>query len=308
MAGPAVWDAAETARSGGQAAVAAAAGAASGSGAAGAEDWDPSSAISGGAGPGPGAGVESIGDSLGDTGTGIGNTASNLFGNDLASKSDQAKTQAGDPSSAPQNGDGANKRGSGRYGSNGTAFPSGGSTSVTKRRNSMAFEIARVERAGRTLPPANLQKATRVWELSRPRYVEESSDHGPSGSGGGGGGEGGGGAGRRGVRVPPGQENADAVPYGVWKTSWAQMGDFGLDVGMYFVTLAQLVGAVLVYAALCIVAMVHFSSDQYSGQQVRVCVLYVCVLLAVCGRQSIVYLCIYHYMHVQTNQEIPCAS
>jgi len=71
------------------------------------------------------------------------------------------------------------------------------------------------------------------------------------------------------VRVPPGQESRDAVPYGVWSTSWAQMNDFGLDVGMYFVTLAQLVVGVLVYAALSVVAMIHFSSDQYSGQQVR---------------------------------------
>ncbi|CAM9767689.1 unnamed protein product, partial [Ectocarpus sp. 8 AP-2014] len=86
------------------------------------------------------------------------------------------------------------------------------------------------------------------------------------GSGGGGGGRGG----KRRARLPPGQENKDAVPYGVWSTSWAQMGDFGLDVGMYFVTLAQLVGAVLVYAALCVVAMVHFSSENYSGQQAGV--------------------------------------
>lgn len=122
------------------------------------------------------------------------------------------------------------------------------------RRQSMAFEIARVERAGKSSPP-NILKARRVWELSRPRYVEERSNAvGERG-------------GRR-VRVPPGLERRDAVPYGVWGTSWAQMGDFGLDVGMYFVTIAQLIGAVLVYAALCIVAMVHFSSQQYSEGQV----------------------------------------
>lgn len=46
------------------------------------------------------------------------------------------------------------------------------------------------------------------------------------------------------------------------------MGDFGLDVGMYFVTIAQLTGAILVYAALSVVAMVHFSSDRYSAEQV----------------------------------------
>lgn len=256
MTGPAVWDAEEATKAAAQTAVA---------GQVGAEDWDPASALGGG------GGVDSLGDSLGDNG--VGNTASNLFGNDLASKSDQAKTQQGDPSSAaaPQNGDGSNKHVGGRYGANGTATSYGGSASLTKRRNSMAFEIARVERAGRT-PPANLQKAMRVWELSRPRYVEENSEHGPAGSAGGGGGGGAGrGGGKRGVRVPPGQENRDAVPYGVWKTSWAQMGDFGLDVGMYFVTLAQLVGAVLVYAALCVVAMVHFSSDEYSDQQVGAC-------------------------------------
>lgn len=260
MTGPAVWDAGEEAAGPGEAAVAAVAV----TGGGGAEDWDPASQLGGG-------GVESTGESAGDVGVNN-NTASNLFGNDLASKSDQAKTQQGDPSSsgpsatAHQNGGVGNKNGSGRYGSNGTSPPSG---TLTKRRNSMAFEIARIERAGRTLPPANLQKAKRVWELSRPRYVEETSEHGPTvgGSGGGAGGR----VGKRGVRVPPGQENRDAVPYKVWRTSWAQMGDFGLDVGMYFVTLAQLVGAVLVYAALCVVAMVHFSSDQYSGQQVCVC-------------------------------------
>lgn len=118
------------------------------------------------------------------------------------------------------------------------------------RRHTMAFEIARVERAGKSTPP-NPQKAKHVWDLSRPRYVERTDQ-----------------IGRR-VRVLPGQEHRDAVPYEVWRTSWAQMGDFGLDVGMYFVTMAQLMGAVLVYAALCIVAMIHFSSDQYSTSQVR---------------------------------------
>ncbi|CAN0538760.1 unnamed protein product, partial [Scytosiphon promiscuus] len=58
------------------------------------------------------------------------------------------------------------------------------------------------------------------------------------------------------------------VPYRVGGPSWAQMGDFGLDVGMYFVTFAQLMGGVLVYAALSIVAMVHFSSEEYSDKQV----------------------------------------
>lgn len=213
-------------------------------------DWDPAS----------GVGVESA------TGSGYPETkdngtdaAGNLFGNDLASKSEQALTQEGAPSAVI-------------IGASGGAFathvsgeyPSATATAtVSKRRNSMAFEIARMERAGKTLPPANPQKARRVWELSRPRYVE-ASDHAPTTVEGGGGR---GGAKRR-LRVLPGVESREAVPYGVWGTSWAQMGDFGLDVGMYFVTLAQLVGAVLVYAALCVVAMVHFSSEEYSGPQV----------------------------------------
>ena len=180
----------------------------------------------------------------------------NLFGNDLASKSEQAMTQQGAASGRGASG------GFDTNVTNGTAYPSA-TTTLAKRRNSMAFEIARMERAGKTLPPANAQQARRVWDLSRPRYVEEASDHAPAIGGGGGRG-----GGKRRVRVPPGVERGDAVPYGVWSTSWAQMGDFGLDVGMYFVTLAQLVGAVLVYAALCVVAIVHFSSDQYSGPQV----------------------------------------
>lgn len=125
----------------------------------------------------------------------------------------------------------------------------------SSRRHTMAFEIARVERAGKSTPP-NPQKSKHVWDLSRPRYVERTDQ-----------------TGRR-VRVLPGQEHRDAVPYRVWGTSWAQMGDFGLDVGMYFVTMAQLMVAVLVYAGLCIVAMVHFSSEQYSGAQVRLFVSY----------------------------------
>lgn len=121
------------------------------------------------------------------------------------------------------------------------------------RRHPMAFEIARVERFGETFPPASLEKAKRVWDLSRPRYVETSESEV---------------GGSRRVRVPPGKECEGAVPYGVWSTSWAQMGDFGLDIGMYFVTIAQLIGAVLVYAALCIVTIMYFSSDNYSGGQV----------------------------------------
>lgn len=132
------------------------------------------------------------------------------------------------------------------------AGASGGGVNSLKR-HSMAFEIARVERArsrSKSSTP-NPLRATHVWSLSRPRYVERSDQPG------------------RKIRLLPGQEHRDAVPYGVWSTSWAQMGDFGLDVGMYFVTVGQLIGAVLVYAALCIVAMVHFSSDEYSGEQVR---------------------------------------
>lgn len=121
------------------------------------------------------------------------------------------------------------------------------------KRHSMAFEIARLERArsrSKSTAP-NPVRSTHVWSLSRPRYVERSDQPG------------------RRIRLLPGQEHREAVPYGVWSTSWAQMGDFGLDVGMYFVTIAQLIGTVLVYAALCIVAMVHFSSNDYSGEQVR---------------------------------------
>lgn len=140
----------------------------------------------------------------------------------------------------------------------GGAFPSGGGPSASAppngRRHTMAFEIARVERSGKTVPRPAAHKAQRVWELSRPRYVATAE----SGSWGG-----------RRLRVPPGKESRDAVAYGVWSTSWAQMGDFGLDVGMYFVTISQLIGASLVYAALCIVAMLHFSSERYSAAQVR---------------------------------------
>lgn len=252
----AVWDAGETA---------AAAAEVGGAGAPATEDWDPSSHAGGESQAGSGY-PETKDNGMDDTG--------NLFGNDLASKSEQAMTQQGDRASEPSavvvGGAAAAAAGGGRdasggfatNGTNGTAYPSA-TTTLAKRRNSMAFEIARMERAGKTLPPANAQKARRVWELSRPRYVEEASDHSPSI-----GGSGGGRGVKRRVRVPPGVESRDAVPYGVWSTSWAQMGDFGLDVGMYFVTLAQLVGAVLVYAALCVVAIVHFSSEQYSGPQV----------------------------------------
>lgn len=121
---------------------------------------------------------------------------------------------------------------------------------ANSRRPSMAFEIARVERAGKISPP-NPARAVLVWSLSRPRYIERLEQPG------------------RRVRLLPGQEHPDAIPYSAWRTSWAQMSDFGLDVGMYFVTIAQLTGATLVYAALCVVAMVHFSSKQYSGDQVR---------------------------------------
>lgn len=120
-----------------------------------------------------------------------------------------------------------------------------------KRHHSMAFEIARVERSGKRYSLPNLQRALHAWSLSRPRYVERPDQ--PR---------------RRRIRLEPGQEHRDAVPYEAWTTSWAQMGDFGLDVGMYFVTMAQLIGATLVYAALCVVAMVHFASEQYSGRQV----------------------------------------
>lgn len=277
----AVWDAEKGGRASGEeaAATAAAQAAAAAEAVAAAEaagTWDPASQS--GAGFDSGAGGSSSYPETKDNGT---DAAADLFGNDLPPQSEQARTQQGDPamviaSIAPQHvSNGGGGGGFGTIGTNGTAFPSG-STMVAKRRNSMAFEIARMEREGRTAPPANPQKAQRVWELSRPRYVEEGSEHGPSSSGGRGG--------TRRVRVPPGQENRSAVPYGVWSTSWAQMGDFGLDVGMYFVTLAQLVGAVLVYAALCVVAMVHFSSEQYSGQQVSpTCARYsVSVLLFVC--------------------------
>ena len=134
----------------------------------------------------------------------------------------------------------------------GTAAPASATSGVNGvRRHAMAFEIARVERFGETFPPASLEKAKRVWDLSRPRYSETAEPET---------------GGMRRIRVPPGKECAGAVPYGVWSTSWAQMGDFGLDIGMYFVTIAQLIGAVLVYAALCIVAIIHFSSENYSNQ------------------------------------------
>ncbi len=267
MSGAVVWDTGEAA-----AAEAAKAGAGP------KDEWDPASQ------PEDGAGNSTAGSGYPETKDNGTEDAAHLFGNDLASKSEQALTQQGDgasqppavivgPVSATTNG-GAGGGGAGGFGTNGTAYASGSST-LTKRRNSMAFEIARMERAGKTLPPASLAKAQRAWELSRPRYVEEASDHDNSI-----GGSSGGRGGKRRVRVPPGQESRDAVPYGVWSTSWAQMGDFGLDVGMYFVTLAQLVIAVLIYAGLAVVAMIHFSSEQYSGQQVCVCV---CVCLCVCA-------------------------
>ncbi|CAM9879053.1 unnamed protein product [Ectocarpus sp. 4 AP-2014] len=256
----AVWDAE---KGGTPATAAVAAAAAEGS----AENWEPTSqaGIGGGIDSAGGSGYPEKKDNSEDA-------AANLFGNDIPDEDggpgggDPAVVIASIPTAAA---DGVVGRGVGlgtRGSAAGTAFASGTST-LTKRRNSMAFEIARVERAGKAAL-ANPEKAKRAWELSRPRFVEESSVHGPAmgGSGGGGGGR----AGSRRARLPPGQENRDAVPYGVWSTSWAQMGDFGLDVGMYFVTLAQLVGAVLVYAALCVVAMVHFSSENYSGQQAGV--------------------------------------
>lgn len=142
--------------------------------------------------------------------------------------------------------------GGGGSGVGGFIQPLSGDGGRNGRRHTMAFEIARVERSGKTTPP-NPHLAKRVWELSRPRYIETldgTSDV------------------KRRLHVPPGKESQGAVPYRVWGTSWAQMGDFGLDVGMYFVTFAQLMGAVLVYAALSIVAMVHFSSEEYSDKQV----------------------------------------
>lgn len=131
----------------------------------------------------------------------------------------------------------------------------GMTASGRQRRHTMAFEIARVERARSRskVSPPNPLRAGHIWFLSRPRFVERSDQPG------------------RRIRLLPGQEHRDAVPYGVWGTSWAQMGDFGLDVGLYFVTMAQLTGAALVYAALSVVAMVHFSSEEYSGKQVRSC-------------------------------------
>lgn len=134
----------------------------------------------------------------------------------------------------------------------GTA-PGGRSAVNSLKRHSMAFEMARIERARNRgkMPAPNPQRAAHAWSLSRPRYVERSDEPGQR------------------VRLLPGQEHRDAVPYSVWRTGWAQMSDFGLDVGMYFVTIVQLTGVVLVYAALCVVAMVHFSSDGYSGGQVR---------------------------------------
>lgn len=134
----------------------------------------------------------------------------------------------------------------------GTA-PGGRSAVNSLKRHSMAFEMARIERARSRgkIPPPNPLRAAHTWSLSRPRYVERSDEPGQR------------------VRLLPGQEHRDAVPYSVWGTGWAQMSDFGLDVGMYFVTIVQLTGVILVYAALCVVAMVHFSSDGYSGGQVR---------------------------------------
>ena len=142
--------------------------------------------------------------------------------------------------------------GGGGNGVGGFIQPLSGDGGRNGRRHTMAFEIARVERSGKTTPP-NPHLAKRVWELSRPRYIETldaASDV------------------KRRVHIPPGKESQGAVPYRVWGTSWAHMGDFGLDVGMYFVTFAQLMGAVLVYALLSIVAMVHFSSEEYSDKQV----------------------------------------
>ena len=262
MSGAVVWDTGEAA-----ARDAAVTGAAAGP----KDEWEPASQRD------DGMGTSTAGSGYPETKDNGTEDAAQLFGNDLASKSVQGLGGGGDdPAALPAVvlGPAGGAGGAGPYGTNasngGTAYPSGSypsgvSSTLTKRRNSMAFEIARMERAGKTLPPANLAKARRAWELSRPRYVEETSDRG-GGSNSIGGGRGAGG--KRRVRVPPGQESRDAVPYGVWGTSWAQMGDFGLDIGMYFVSLAQLIVVFLVYAALSVVAMIHFSSDQYSGAQV----------------------------------------
>ncbi|CAN0231387.1 unnamed protein product, partial [Ectocarpus fasciculatus] len=160
----AVWDA----ENGGAPATAAVAAAAAESSA---ENWEPASqaGISGGVGSAGGSGYPETKDNGEDA-------AANLFGNDIPDQQDGET--AGGPavviaSIAPAGGGGLGTRDSAA----GTAFASGTST-LTKRRNSMAFEIARVERAGKAAL-ANPEKGRRVWELSRPRFVEESSVHGP---------------------------------------------------------------------------------------------------------------------------------
>lgn len=214
-------------------------------------DWDPDVAAGGGGSAADSGYPETKDDGTG-TGTGEPVDPWQGSGRNGGLPSEQAVTQG--PASEPSAVVVASAAVGGGVGGGGaTASAPAIAGAPNGRRHTMAFEIARVERSGKSVPPS-LQKAERVWELSRPRYVESSDDSA---------------GGARRVRVPPGKERRDAVPYSVWGTGFAQMGDFGLDVGMYFVTISQLAGAVLFYAALCIVAMVHFSSDGYSGAQVR---------------------------------------
>ncbi|CAN0516521.1 unnamed protein product, partial [Ectocarpus sp. 12 AP-2014] len=143
-----------------------------------AENWEPASQA------GIGGGIDSAGGSgYPETKDNREDAAANLFGNDIPDE--DGGTGGGGPAvviaSIPPAADGVVGRGGGlgtRGSAAGTAFASGTST-LTKRRNSMAFEIARVERAGKAAL-ANPEKAKRAWELSRPRFVEESSVHGPA--------------------------------------------------------------------------------------------------------------------------------
>lgn len=213
--------------------------------------WDAESGNWGPSGDGAGGGAPTSGPGYAETKEGGGATTVDGDGANVVNwpsvPSEKAMTQgpASEPSAVPTAtpGDGAAEGAA-------HAYHARAAMTAHRHRHTMAFEIARLERAGKASPP-NPQRAAHVWALSRPRYVERPDQPG------------------RRMRLLPGEEHRDAVPYGVWNTSWAQMGDFGLDVGMYFVTIAQLTGATLVYAALSVVAMVHFSSEQYSGKQVR---------------------------------------
>ena len=54
--------------------------------------------------------------------------------------------------------------------------------------------------------------------------------------------------------------------YDVWKTSEADLADFGIGMGMYFYTLRTLALTMLVAGLICIPNLIYFASDSYNSE------------------------------------------